>query len=97
MSWALYDPTGPAFVIACNYEELAPLAPPLIPPPFSDRPWQGMLGPAGHAGNAIGHSDSEKKTTLSVMGNVRGWGGGFIPCSDYMVEGGLKNKGETHP
>lgn len=38
-----------------------------------------MLGPAGHAANAIGHSYSKKKTTLSVMGNVRGWGGGIYP------------------
>lgn len=52
----MYDPTGPTFVIACHDEEFAPLAPPFITPPPSEWPWQGMLGPAGHAGNAIGHS-----------------------------------------
>lgn len=95
MSSALCDPTRPAFVLTCNYEELAPLAPPLIPPPFSDRPWQGMLGPAGHAVNKIGHSYSKKKTTLSVMGNVSGWGGGSSPAR--ITWGGLKNNGDTQP
>lgn len=81
VSWALDDPTGPTFVISCNDKEFAPLAPPFIPPPSSERPWQGMLGPAGHAGNAISHSYGWKKTTLSVMGGVRGgMGGGLAPA-----------------
>lgn len=25
------------------------------------------------------------------MGSVKGWGGGFTPCSSYMVEKALKN------
>ena len=32
-----------------------------------------MLGPAGHAGDAIGHSYSKKEAALSVMGDIRGW------------------------
>lgn len=49
----------------------------LVPPPHSsERPWQGMLGPAGHAGNAIGHSHGWNNTTVSAMGEVRGGGVG---------------------
>lgn len=69
--WLYVNKLGLVFLIICNKEKLVPLAPPLIPPPFSNRPWQGMLGPAGHAANAIGHSYSKRKTTVSVMGNVK--------------------------
>lgn len=41
---------------------------PLIPLPFSDWPWQGMLGPAGHAGNAIGYSHGKKKNNSECRG-----------------------------
>lgn len=36
VSKALYDPTRPTFVIACNDEEFSPLAPPFTPPPSSE-------------------------------------------------------------
>lgn len=65
------------FVIACGYEELAPLAPPLIPLLFSDQLWQGMLGPAGQAAMPLGTVNSRKKTSASVMGNVSIWAGCF--------------------
>lgn len=74
------------FVIACSYEELAPLAPPLIPPLFSDQPWQGMLGPTGQAAMPLVTVNSRRKTTPSVMGNVRQGVGASPPTSGGGVE-----------